>query len=291
MERQLWKGIVQVVNTLDQSYAPRCKFSDARIVAVWYWAVVNDRPYSWACDKTNWPMDLRRFGLPSISRMCRRLRSASVQTLLRELEQRVIAPKEPGLCWLLDGKPLPIGGCSKDRQSGYGRSASGMARGYKLHVIANVQGEIAAWRLAPMNVDERTMAARMLRSTGLQGYIIADANYDSNPLHAICDQLGNRQLVAPRRYGPGYGLGRHRHSAGRLRCVELLENPFPEFGQELLNIRRTIERHFGNWTSWGGGLTSLPPWIRSYRRVHRWVQAKLVLSAIKRRMGSITCAA
>jgi hypothetical protein len=31
---------------------------------------------------------------------------------------------------MIDGKPLPIGGCSKDRQSGYGRSAGGKAKGF-----------------------------------------------------------------------------------------------------------------------------------------------------------------
>ena len=61
---------------------------------------------------------------------------------------------------MLDGKPLTIGGCSKDRQAGYGRAAGGKARGYKIHVIYGSDGSIAAWRIAPMNVDERVMAAR-----------------------------------------------------------------------------------------------------------------------------------
>jgi hypothetical protein len=43
--------------------------------------------------------------------------------------------------------------------------------------------------------------------------------------------------------------------------------------------------------SWGGGLTGLPAWVRTHRRVHRWVQAKLVLSALKQQLRQTTCAA
>jgi hypothetical protein len=126
--------------------------------------------------------------------MSRRLRSPSVVALLDALERRVVAPKEPGLFWVIDGKPLPIGGCSKDRQAGYGRAAGGKAKGYKLHAVISAGG-IAAWRIAPMSKDERVMAARLLRAAPVQGYLVADSNYDSNPLHAACDRLGELQLI------------------------------------------------------------------------------------------------
>jgi hypothetical protein len=51
---------------------------------------------------------------------------------------------------------------------------------------------------------------------------------------------------------------------------------------QLLQDRAAIERYFGNATNWGGGLTHLPAWVRTHRRVHRWVQAKLTLSQLKR---------
>jgi len=290
MERQLWRSIVGLVATLGQPPRPRCRYSDATIVAVWYWAVIHDRPCSWACDRRHWPIDLRARPLPSQSRLSRRLRTASVRALLAAVERRAIAPKTPGLYWMIDGKPLPIGGCSKDRQAGYGRSAGGKAKGYKLHAITGSDGSIAAWRLAPMNTDERVMAARMLKAAAPEGYIVADSNYDSNPLHAICDALGQRQFVAPRRYGPGRGFGHKKQTPGRRHCVELLENPFPRFAERLLRHRAAIERHFGGLVNWGGGLTCLPPWARTYRRVYRWVQAKLVLTALKRSAQTTTCA-
>src|SRR5689334_9710728 len=125
MEHQLWKAIVAVLASLDKKrLSTHFDFSDERIVQVYFWAVIHDRPTTWACRRANWPPPLRRHPLPSDSTMSRRLRSASLKALLLALEQRVIAPKEPGLFWVIDGKPLTIGGCSKDRQAGYGRAAA-----------------------------------------------------------------------------------------------------------------------------------------------------------------------
>lgn len=282
MEHQLWKLIVAVLSTLHNSRKRRdIDFTDHDVIKTYYWAVLHDRPNQWACQKRNWPIACRRHPLPSASVLSRRLRSPRVKALLDALAQRVIQPKEPGLFWIIDGKPLVIGGASKDRQARYGRAANSKAKGYKLHAIVDTAGGIASWRVAPMNVDERVMAARMLKTAPVQGYVVADANYDSNPLHAICGQRGQIQLVTPRRYGPGRGTGHKKQTEGRLRSIQLLENPFPGFGEQLLADRAEIERRYGQLTNWGGGLTHLPPWVRTHRRVHRWVQAKLVLRAMK----------
>ncbi len=290
MEHQLYQQIVALLEELDKSRKRReGDYPDRRIVAVYYWSVLFDRPVKWACQRCNWPIWLRRERLPSASRMSVRLRSKSVRELLVRLEERVVRTTENHcLVWLIDGKPLTISGVSQDRQAGYGRAARSKAKGYKLHVLRGIDKSLAEWRLAPMNVDERKMAKRMLRSAKVQGYVLADANYDSNELHGVCDARGNLQLVSPRRYGPGRGHGHRKQTPGRLRSKEILENPFPEFGKSLLEQRGNIERHFGNLTSWGGGLTHLPPWVRTYRRVHRWVQAKLVINYIKRPLAIST---
>ena len=283
MEHQLWLAIVLVIASLDKAPKPTNRdFSDADIVKTYYWSVIHDRPVAWACQRRHWPLPSRRKALPSPSTMSRRLRSQSVQALLKSVEQEVLAFRESGIFWMIDGKPLPIGGCSKDRQAGYGRAASCKAKGYKIHALLAADGAIAAWRLAPMNKDERVMAQRMLPTAPIQGYLVADKNYDSNKLHQICDARGDLQLVTPRRNGSKHGLGHHRHAAGRLRSIQLTESPYPAFGKQLLSDRNTIERRFAHMTNWGGGLTHLPPWVRTYRRVHRWVQAKLVLTTLKR---------
>jgi hypothetical protein len=283
MEYQLWNSIIAVLATLHKRRKPTSNdYSDEDIVKVHYWAVLHDRPMSWACQPRNWPLHRRRTPIPSGPTMSRRLRHPSVLALLNALEQRVVAPQKPGLYWMIDGKPLTIGGSSKDRQAGYGRAAGGKAKGYKIHAIINPQSNIAAWRLAPMNKDERVMAERLVRVAPIQGYLVADSNYDSNPLHDACGRRNQLQLVTRRRYGPKHGTGHRKQTPGRLRSIELTENPSPAFANQLLFDRNQIERYFGNLTSWGGGLTSLPPWVRTHRRVHRWVQAKLVITALKR---------
>ena len=292
MEHQLWKAIIAILATLDKPRkSSRQKFSDEDIVKVYFWSVLHDRPIEWALQRNNWPIHLRKQKLPSSSTMSRRLRTESVKALLDALAQRVLAPKEPGIFWMIDGKPLPISGCSGDQQAGYGRAASCKAKGYKMHAIVGSDGSIAEFRVAPMNTDERVMAERMLKSAPIQGYVVADANYDSNPLHNVCVKRGNLQLVTRRRYGPGYGMGHRKQSPGRMRSKELTENPNPAFADRLLRDRDGIERYFGNCSNWGGGLTCLPPWVRTHRRVHRWVQAKLTLSVLKRTDATTTCVA
>lgn len=294
MEHQLFKAIVAVLLTLDSPRTPtRFDFSDEEIVKVYYWSVICDRPTSWACRRENWPIHLRKRPLPSPAAMPRRLRSPSVMALLEALERWVIAPKEPGLFWMIDGKPLPIGGCPKDRQAGYGEAAGGKAKGYKLHALVGPDGSVASWRVAPVNKDERVVAERLVKAApaGVVGYLAADSNYGSNPLHQACDGRGDLQLVTPRRYGPGKGTGHRKQTAGRLRSIALTENPFPALAQQLRKDRIEIERQYGNLSNWGGGLTCLPAWVRTHRRVRRWVQAKPVLTRLKHQAELTTCAA
>jgi hypothetical protein len=284
VEYRLWQAIVAVLSTLSNPRTPaRFDFTDTDIVRVYYWAVICDRPTSWACRREHWPVHLRKRPLPSPGTMSRRLRSVRVVALLDALERRVTAPKESGLFWMIDGKPLPIGGCSKDKQAGYGKAAGGKAKGYKLHALVGSDGSIAGWRVAPMNKDERVLAERLLKAAlpEIVGYVVADANYDSNKLHRVCDARGNLQLVTPRRYGPAKGTGHRQQAAGRLRSIGRTESPFPAFADQLRQDRSEIERRFGNLTNWGGGLACLPAWVRTHRRVRRWVQAKLTLTRLK----------
>lgn len=290
MEHQLWKGIVTILKSiLKPRPRSRERFSCEDIVRVWFWAVIHDRPVSWATQRSNWPVHERRRPLPSSATMSRRLRSPQVRAVIKAIEAQTMSKTGTApLVWMIDGKPLVIGSCSKDRQAGYGRAARGKSKGYKLHAIYGADRSIAAWRIAPMNVDERVIARRLVREARVQGYLVADSNYDSNPLHEVCAQVGELQLVVRPRGGYGLKKRRRIQSAGRRRGIELLEHPFPEFGRALLRQRTDIERDFGNLTNWGGGLTHLPPWVRTHRRVHRWVQAKLILDALKRRTPSTT---
>jgi hypothetical protein len=282
MEYQLYRSILAALAVLVQPRPRRSRatYPDDRIAAVYLWAVLHDRPTRWACDRRHWPIHLRADPLPSAATLSRRLRTASVRALLVALERHANAPTAPGVFWLIDGKPLPIGGASRDPHAGFGRAAGGMAKGYKLHLILGGAGAIAAWRLAPMNTDERVMARRMVGRAGIAGYLVGDTNYDSNPLHAVCDRVGELQLLAPRRRGGA--LGRHRHALGRVRAVERMENPRPLFADRLHADRSAIEREFSRVTSGVGGLQPLPSFVRTYPRVFRWVQAKLAIAGLRR---------
>jgi hypothetical protein len=286
MEHQLWASLQHHLADLPSRFNPHYTYTDHDIARVFFWAVLHDRPTCWACSKKNWPPHSRQ-SLPSPSQMSRRLRSPRVLQLLQSLEERVLRPNgHPPLVWMVDGKPLPIGAASKDRQAGYGRAVRGKAKGYKLHALVGADNTVLAWRLAPMNTDERVMARRMLRGAEAQGYVVGDSNYDSNPLHDLCGAKPSLQLVTPRHNRAAKGLGHHRHSPGRLRSLELLSNPVSNFGRELLKQRKGIERYFGQLTSFGGGLSGLPAWVRTYRRVRRWVQAKLILNALRMQLRS-----
>lgn len=290
MERQIWIAIVKVILEVDKStFNPRETFEASVIVRVWMWAVVNDRPVQWAVDERNWAPCDRRWSKPSNSTMSRRLRGEDVKKLLQEVEARVLrSTVNNNIVWMIDGKPLVIGGCSKDKQAGYGRAAGGMAKGYKMHAIFGSDGSIEQWRVAPMNKDERVMARRMLKRTNVQGYLIGDGNYDSNKLHAICDANGNLQLITQRRYGANRGHGHRKQTPGRMLSKAILEDPNNEFGQSLLAQRDEIERYFSHLTNWGGGLVCLPPWVRTHQRVQRWVQAKLIANQLKPRSRQTT---
>lgn len=281
MEQELFRMIHSMLRRLGRRRVNRrFTYTDASILEVYLWAVLNDRPVVWACDPANWPPGLRRGPLPSQSRVSRRMRSAGVQRLLKRLECRAVrAGRATPLACVIDGKPLPIAGHSRDRQAGYGRAARGKAKGYKLHAVVDLTGVVWAWRVAPMNKDERVMARRLMRDMPGGCYLLADKNYDSNPSFAAAAQRGV-QMVVPRRYGADRGLGRHAHDPSRLRSRDLLENTVCEFGRSLHAMRGAIERFFGSLVSRPGGLTCLPPWVRSHRRVSQWVQAKLITNAL-----------
>ena len=86
MEGELWKRLYQViVESGKGKRGARQQFSDNHIVPVYLWAVLHDRPVSWACVEDNWPQDHPLGTLPSSSTMSRRLRTQGVQDLLNYL--------------------------------------------------------------------------------------------------------------------------------------------------------------------------------------------------------------
>jgi Transposase DDE domain len=277
MERELWKLLYEMATRLDKHWG-RWKYSTADIVVVYFWCVVHDRPMSWGVLKSSWPEDLCPSHLPPQSTFSRRMRRADAQQLMTEIEQTWLTLVGAGhmLICMIDGKPLTVSGVSKDRDAGYGRGAGGMQKGYKLHAVWATGPLPLAWGLAAMNRSEKTMARSLLPSLPGSGYVLGDAEYDSNALYDLAHQA-DHQLLAPKRQKQ-HGVGHRRQSPYRLRSIELMKRPF---GKTLHRFRRQIERDFGNLVSFGGGLSCLPPWVRRFTRVRNWVHAKILVNAAR----------
>lgn len=250
--------------------------SDATIVLVHLWAALHDRPRNWACCQDNWSGRRRPKQLPSPSALSRRLRSASVQQLLRRLGQELRAAGPTRLYKVADAKPLPISPYSRDPDACWGRGAGRMAKGYKLYAIWDDAAFPCAWDVRPMNASEPVVAEEMLPDVAGGGYLLGDAAYDVNRLYDAAAHAGH-QLLAPRKRPTG-GLGHRNHSPHRLQAIMQLSRPF---GETMFKLRDDIERRFGWLSNTAGGLGPLPNWVRRLHRVRNWVHAKLLLHAIR----------
>ena len=286
MEGELWEAVYRLILEEANKRARRKHviYTDAWVLGVFSWAVLHDRPVSWACDERNWPDEHRRGrDLPANGTMSERLRTLSVLQLLAAVLDRLaaLAPPARTLVRVVDGKPLPVGGYSKDRDAHWGKSAGGgWENGYKMFGVWPTGGVVPeCWTLGPLDEPEPHVAREKLvpclAAAGAGGYLLGDALFDSNPLHEACAPRGI-QLVAPRKK-PGTGLGHRDHSPARLRSIELLESPAPgdlpsagrsPFARELYAMRSDIERRLGNLCCFGG--QRHPPHRRGRgRRVRR----------------------
>lgn len=273
MERELWLQLYALVVKLDTLWTNGF-YRTSEIVAVFLWAVVHDRPTSWACEVRNWqgkPPDR----LPPQCTMSRRLRSEAVLKLLKKVEAQLGG--DPRQWWVhrIDSKPLPVGPHTKDPDAKYGRAAKSFAWGYKMHAIWGAGPLPSAWRIEPMNTGDSVAARKLVVDLLGEGYIVGDCQYDSNPLHRVAYP---RHQVIAQQQRPGKALGHRRHEPSRLHALEMVAKPF---GKALLKYRNQIEREFGTLTNFSAGLSPLPSWVRRDYRVHLWVQAKLLINAVR----------
>jgi hypothetical protein len=280
MERELWRRIVAALKRLPRTRPRNAAYTDAQIIAVYLWSVLHDRPVSWACNRCNWPMQAWRRSLPDQSTMSRRLAHPRTQVCLTMLLDHLAPIERDALVLRIDGKPLPVAKHSQDRGAAIGRGSGGFQKGYKLHAIYARSNRPVAYRVAPMNIDERVVARQMLEEHALgEGYLLGDANYETNPLYDLAASIG-RVLVTPRRFRDAKGLGYARtHSVHRVAMIERMKEP-SSFARDLLHTRRGVETKFASLTNFGGGLTHLPPWVRG-RRVGPYVTAKILMRVVR----------
>ena len=272
MEAELWKQVYKLVIKMAKGKTiKRATYTDGDIILTYMWAVIHDRPVYWACKKKNWPIYYRRRSLPNPSTMTRRLCRPELQKLLYEMEKSLVNGARRSVCRWIDGKPLAIGGASKDGESAFGFGASCICKGYKLYAVGDLNQGFVEWTIRSMNHAESTVAVDLVTGLDHGGYLVGDTAYDSNKLYEAASKR-SIQLVAAARSGKA--LGHRRHSKYRIRSRDLLERGF---GQSLIVARRSIERMFGNLVCFPCGLKPLPHWVRTLHRVRLWVRGKMIL--------------
>lgn len=256
----------------------RQQHADLVIACVYLWAVIHDRPQGWGCRPENWTVECPWLELPSESRMSRRLNTPSVRELLDQICVFLWGRFRKRIVKCIDGKALTISKSSKDKTATIGpASGSRLAKGYKLHAIVDGGGVLCAWTIAPLNHSEPIVARKLICKLDGGGYLVGDSNYDCNALYTRAGGYAHQLLAPPKVVGKE--LGHHKHSRYRLRGLELLQQPM---AVGLMRVRKSaVERFFGNlgWAS--GGLGQLPGFVRTIKRVRRWVQGKLILQAIR----------
>ena len=290
MERELWPGLYhELQEAAQQTHQKNVHYHPWVIAAVLLWAALHDRPTNWACDPLNWSTTtLRPPEIPSEATMSRRTKKVAFAVFFNHLVARLRQPGPVERELIIDGKPLPVGHCSKDPDARPG----GLGKGYKLHALWGRDGLPEAWELTSMGEYEGTVAQRLFSRIEGTGIILADGNYESSELYdaaaAACYQL----VAHPDARDTGAG---HRYqSPYRLRALRWFAEGL---GWKLYRGRTDIERAFGNAGSFAGGLGPLPNWVRRLGRVERWVGCKLIINAHRilhkqehlRKMKSVGC--
>ncbi len=261
--------------------APGATFSDGLIVLIYFYAVMSNCSPRWASVKKHWPLWLRWLKLPSYSQLMRRLREPAVRQLIArvndECRERLGHSSEK----FADGKPMVVGGFSKDPDAAVGKVPDGYARGYRLHAVVDAScGAVDACDVTALDAGEPTVTRRLVRRLDLRGVLVrGDSNYDSNPLYRAVADAGGR-LLAPRKK-PGRGLGHRPHHPDRLRAIAELEGDAAMLAEHKRH-RIRIEQAFAHLTNLPFGLAPLPNFVRRLRRVRMWVEAKVTLYHVHR---------
>ena len=270
MEGRLWTIVLSLLPTKTTKLGRFC-FDDRTILMVGLWAILHDRPFCWACDPGNWDRDSRPRQLPHPSTLSRRWRSQRLQDQADAVHAK--AREQLGVSGrytAIDGKPIPIARHSKDPDVKCGRGAGGMAKGYKLHAAIDARGTFVAFMLTSLPVGEPRAAKKLIEQLPEQlTHVLADVNYDSQPLRRFAHRHG-RRLCTPLR---GNRVGK-RQQPERVRMLALLQR---EVGQRLLEGRDAIERCFGQLGNFGCGFKGLPNWCRRIWRMRSWVSGKILL--------------
>jgi len=278
MNRHVWRELVYAVRSADRR-VPRAgrspRYTDQQMVKMYLWSVWHDRPLCWACDRDHYNGWFRPKQLPSISQFCRRMKTARIQAMLEAVNEHLTRTNSPVSLSFFDGKALPISDYSCDPDARDGHGVGKFQRGYKLHAWGTAEGLIPRFAVRPLNEGEAKVARELTDRIPSSSLVLADSAFDSHHLYAAVTARDS-QLLTPLRGRSRQPRNLRRMGIGR-RAAIMCWDRFPARCGTVLRLRDQIERIFAALTGFGGGLTTLPPWVRRLDRVTRWVMAKIAI--------------
>jgi hypothetical protein len=290
MEQSQWTVVRQSIRQVTRSFPrlQRARYGDFLIACLYFWAVLHDRPMTWAVQRCHYNQSFRPRKIPSLSQLNRRIASERFQQILQRVHEHLAGDSRyKGL--IFDGQALTVSPVSQDRDARSGHISGGMGKGYKLHAVVASDGNIPVFSVLPLNMHEMPVARQMLAAFphDLTGTLVmADGNYDSHVLHKQVARRGGFFITHPR------GRARHpvtRRQMGHSRRLLIdLWDRCPQLMQRVYQHRKQIERRLGNLACTPGLLTSLPKFVRGLPRVRRFVGAKICLYHAHRMAKSLT---
>lgn len=273
----------------------KVKYSDRRILLMYFYTVGSDLAQSHACDASiyNARIYAPRAKMPSLSQFNRRMSEPRAQRIMQRVHERLAGSLETVPISFMDGKPLLVGVASKDPDARRGHIMGGIGKGYKLHAWMTEDRRIPVFSVTPLNVGETLAAARMLETVQFlpdDSLVLVDQNYDCYHLHKAVAQRNGRLIANPKGDKPleeRHPVNLRQMGEARQELIAFRDE-HPVILKMVLGMRVLAEGIFGNLCGTSGGLTHLPPWTRGLKEVTRWVGAKIVLYHARQRAKRLT---
>ena len=284
MDRNLWTCLVSALRRAERVVRRRLgpekkvRYPSTLIARMYLWQVAHDQTMLWACQRGHYSNLFRPRKLPSYSQYTRRVPSPRVQQLLEALHDQLCGLERTPQLSYLDGKLLGVSNHSHDREATKVRVNRGYVRGYRLHAWAGEDHRIKTWAVTGAHAGEQTIARLLCQhmpALSASSVVLGDARFDSSPLYADVACRGGALFT------PLLGMAKHpktrrQMSPARLEAIEVWEQA-KSLGRLMLRQRIGIEQVFSQLCATGGGLTHLPPWVRTLKRVRLWVGVKIIL--------------
>lgn len=264
---------------------PDKTYSNAEIAWLGVWCAYKQWPLKELreeMEKNGWPEPLKQNKstrqIPAISTLSRRLRETKVQELLRVAIERLA--KQARVVYI-DGTLLPVGRYSTDLEARFGAAGTRFQRAYKMVHIVNRFGQVIDLEILlgdqPEIVATDPMISRLQKVGRSFKDIVADAAYDSEPLHEKINEAIKARLVAPVSHKGRKPSGKRRKpykGSYRRRIRKFLAT---EEGKKLYQRRVRVERSAAWFKQRPHNLYALPAFIRRKINVQRWTLCHAVL--------------